>query len=143
MSDQMDSADLLALTVKIVTAQLSSQSIGAAELPALIQKVHATLKNVGAGAGTTVSARGPAVPIKKSVTASYIVCLEDRRKLKMLKRHLRTSFGMSPEQYREKWGLPGDYPMVAPNYAELRSVMAKKHGLGLKRNARRRTNGKR
>ena len=143
MSDQMDSADLLALTTKIVTAQLSSQLIAAAELPALIQQVHATLKDVGAGAGATVSARGPAVPIKKSVTSSYIVCLEDGRKLKMLKRHLRTAYDMTPDQYRQKWGLPGDYPMVAPNYAAQRSVLAKKHGLGLKRRPDRRSRGKR
>jgi len=143
MSDQIDSADLLALTAKIVTAQLSSQLLSAAELPALIQQVHATLKEVGAGTGATVNARGPAVPIKKSVTSSYIVCLEDGRKLKMLKRHLRTAYDMTPDQYRQKWGLPGDYPMVAPNYAAQRSVLAKKHGLGLKRRPDRRSRGKR
>jgi predicted transcriptional regulator len=140
MSDQSDSPDLLALTAKIVTAQLSSQLIAAAELPALIQQVHATLKDVGSDVRATVSTRGPAVPIKKSVTNAYIVCLEDGRRVKLLKRHLRT-LNLSPDQYRQKWGLAGDYPMVAPEYAARRSVLAKQSGLGLKRKGSR-TDGK-
>ncbi len=141
MTEQMDSANLLSLTTQIVTAQISSRPIHADELPALIQDVYTSLQGVGTAAAPA-GARNPAVAIKKSVTPSYIVCLEDGRKLKMLKRHLRTAYGMTPDQYRQKWGLPGDYPMVAPNYAALRSAMAKKLGLGLRRGARRRTNGR-
>jgi predicted transcriptional regulator len=138
---QADTGNLLSLTTQIVAAQLSNRPMSANELPTLIQEVYASLQEVGTGA-TPAGALKPAVPIKKSVTASYIVCLEDGRKLKMLKRHLRTAYAMTPDQYRQKWGLPGDYPMVAPNYAELRSTMAKKLGLGLKRKPGRRGNGR-
>jgi predicted transcriptional regulator len=141
MTEQTDSSDLLLLTTRIVSAQISSRMIPADELPTLIQDVYASLKTAGTGA-TMAGAQKPAVPIAKSVTPAHIICLEDGRKLKMLKRHLRTSYDMTPDQYRQKWGLPGDYPMVAPNYAERRSVMAKKFGLGLKRSAGRRANGK-
>jgi predicted transcriptional regulator len=131
MSDQIDPPDLLALTAKIVRAQLSSQLIAAAELPGLIRQVHATLRDVGVG--STVK---PAVPIKKSVTHAYIICLEDGRRVKLLKRHLRT-LNLTSDQYRQKWGLPGDYPMVAPEYAARRSVLAKEYGLGRRRKASR------
>lgn len=125
-------ADLLAYTAQIVAAYVGRHEVK--DLPALIREVHKTLAALGqytdvasaAGAGT----QQPAVPIKKSVMPDYIVCLEDGKKLKMLKRYLKTAYGMSPEQYREKWNLPPDYPMVAPNYAEKRSHLAKESGLG-------------
>ena len=141
MTEQTDSSVLLSLTTRIVSAQISSRTIPADELPTLIQDVYESLKTVGTGTAVA-GAQKPAVPIKKSVTAAFIICLEDGRKMKMLKRHLRTSYGMTPDQYRQKWGLPGDYPMVAPNYAERRSAMAKKLGFGRKRTAGRRANGK-
>lgn len=141
MTEQTDSSELLMLTTRIVSAQISSRMIPADELPALIQDVYASLKTVGTGAAMA-GVQKPAVAINKSVTPAYIICLEDGRKLKMLKRHLRTSFDLTPDQYRQKWGLPGDYPMVAPNYAERRSVMAKKLGFGRKKNGGRRANGK-
>jgi predicted transcriptional regulator len=101
------------------------------ELPGLIQEVFRTLSAVGKGAAPAEKPQ-PAVPVKKSVHPDYIICLEDGKKLKMLKRHLKTAYNMSPEQYRERWGLPPDYPMVAPNYAKHRSTLAKKIGLGTK-----------
>jgi predicted transcriptional regulator len=108
-------------------------------LPALISEVHSALNRVIGGVAPVlpVEAPKPAIPVKKSITADYLVCLEDGKKFKSLKRHLRTQYNMSPEQYREKWGLPPDYPMVAPNYAEARSQLAKKMGLGQQRRKRR------
>jgi predicted transcriptional regulator len=129
MSEQVSSSDLLKLTADIVAAHLSNNKVSAAELPQLIEQVHASLSETG-GAPVGQPRPSPAVPIKKSVTADYIVCLEDGKKLKMLKRHLKTSYDLTPEQYRERWGLPADYPMVAPNYAKKRSQLAKKIGLG-------------
>ena len=126
-------ADLLACTTEIVSAHLSNNQIAAEEIPSLIQKVYRTLANVqgdAGGVGASSERPQPAVPIKRSVTPDYIVCLEDGKKLKMLKRHLKTAYNMTPEEYRERWGLPADYPMVAPSYASQRSTLAKDIGLG-------------
>ncbi len=119
----------LELVSKIVTAYVSNNSVPISELPSLIGSVHDALSGIG---DRPVQSREPAVPIKKSVTPNYIVCLEDGKKLKMLKRHLRTAFDLSPKDYRKKWGLSEDYPMVAPKYAKRRSELAKKIGLGRK-----------
>ncbi|MDX1736709.1 MAG: MucR family transcriptional regulator [Alphaproteobacteria bacterium] len=123
--------NLLELTSEIVAAHVSNNSVNADDLPALIEKVYATPSNVGHGEAETAGDQPiPAVPIKKSITPDYIICLEDGKKLKMLKRHLKTAYDMTPEEYKERWGLPSDYPMVAPNYAKQRSKLAKKIGLG-------------
>lgn len=123
--------EALQLTAEIVTAYLSNNSISADDVPSIIRSVHATLEQLSRdGAATHDVNLRPAVPIKKSITPEYIICLEDGRKLTMLKRYLRTRYGLSPEEYRQKWGLPIDYPMVAPNYAQKRSEFAKKIGLG-------------
>ena len=129
MSEQVSSADLLKLTADIVAAHVSNNKLAAGDLPQLIAQVHASLADTG-GAAATPQRPTPAVPVKKSVTPDHIVCLEDGKKLKMLKRHLKTSYDLTPEQYRERWVLPADYPMVAPNYAKKRSQLAKKIGLG-------------
>ncbi len=129
MADQ-DNDNLLTLTSNIVSAHLSNNAVGTEEIPALIRKVYSTLANVNHDNVTSSERPQPAVPIKKSINADYIVCLEDGKKLKMLKRHLKTAYNMTPEQYRERWGLPADYPMVAPNYANQRSKLAKDIGLG-------------
>ena len=134
MSDTSSRTHVLGLMAQIVSAHVSHNAVRADALPALIQSVYATLSTVGAEPAP-VEKQQPAVPIKRSVFPDYIVCLEDGKKLKMLKRHLQTSYGMTPEQYRERWGLSADYPMVAPNYAERRSDLAKKIGLGRKRAA--------
>ncbi|WP_299812251.1 MucR family transcriptional regulator [Tardiphaga sp.] len=125
------------LTATIVAAYVGNNPTPAAELPALIGQVHAALQRV-AGGRVEVAAEPakPAVSLKKSMTADYLVCLEDGKRFKSLKRHLRTQYSMTPEQYREKWGLPADYPMVAPNYAVARSQLAKKMGLGQQRRRR-------
>jgi len=136
MPSDPKSPELLALTSEIVAAHVSNNSVAMGDLAKLIHDVHRALSAVSAG---TVSERpDPAVPIKKSVTAEYIVCLEDGKKLKMLKRHLMSSYNLTPEQYRERWGLPHDYPMVAPNYAKHRSSLAKKIGLGTRGRRKRR-----
>ncbi len=123
--------DVLALTAQIVAAHVSHNTVQHAELPGLIADVHRALTGLGKPAEAALVARPePAVPVKKSVTPEYLVCLEDGKKLKMLKRHLKTAYDMTPEQYRERWGLPPDYPMVAPAYAEHRSSLAKRIGLG-------------
>jgi predicted transcriptional regulator len=129
MSAQTDSTDLLALTAEIVAAHVSKNTVMVSELAGLIRQVHASLASVGQAPPAAVRPQ-PAVPIKKSVTPDYIICLEDGRKLKMLKRHIKTAYNMTPEQYRERWGLPPDYPMVAPNYTAQRSELAKQIGLG-------------
>jgi predicted transcriptional regulator len=129
VSDQAG-ADILELTAKIVSAHVSHNRVGPEALSSLIQSVYRSLSS--AGAGEPAPAQSPAVPIKKSVFPDYIVCLEDGKKLKLLKRHLQTSFGLSPDAYRTKWGLPRDYPMVAPSYAATRSTLAKSIGLGRK-----------
>ena len=129
MSDQVSSSDLLKLTAEIVAAHVANNKVQASELPALIAQVHASLSDTSS-VETGQPRPSPAVPVKKSVTPDYIICLEDGKKLKMLKRHLKTSYDLTPEQYRERWGLPADYPMVAPDYAKKRSQLAKKIGLG-------------
>lgn len=127
----MDTA-LLGLTSQIVSAFASKNSISAADLPSLIKSVHQSLSALGQPqeAAEPPADLKPAVPVRKSVTPDYIICLEDGKKLKMLKRHLKSSYGLSPDDYRAKWGLPADYPMTAPNYAKARSEMAVKIGLG-------------
>lgn len=141
MAHSADRSQLLALTAEIVAAHVSNNRLDAAELPALIRQIYATLAGIGAEPGgdaarPAADRPAPAVPVKKSVTPDYIVCLEDGRKLKMLKRHLMSHYKLTPEQYRERWGLPADYPMVAPNYAIRRQVLAKKIGLGKGRRGR-------
>jgi predicted transcriptional regulator len=131
VSEKPESNDLLALATEIVSAHVTNNTVAAEDLPALIRQVYATLAGIGqAPAGG--ERPQPAVPIKKSIAPDYLVCLEDGRKLKMLKRHLKTAYNMTPEEYRDRWGLPADYPMVAPNYARQRSSLAKKIGLGTK-----------
>ena len=127
-------SEILALTTEIVSAHVSNNSTGPDTVPELIQSVFDKLTAL-AGDEPASTELTPAVPIRKSVTDAYIICLEDGRKLKMLKRHLMTSYDMTPEQYRAKWGLPVDYPMVAPSYARTRQELAKKIGLGRKKPA--------
>jgi predicted transcriptional regulator len=127
------SPSLLSLTAQIVGAHASHNQVTSEALLRLIESVYTTLATVGTAAGAPTSEKAqPAVPIKKSVFPDHIVCLEDGKKLKMLKRHLATSYNLTPEQYREKWGLPASYPMVAPDYAQRRSALAKSIGLGRK-----------
>lgn len=122
------------LAADIVSAYVSNNSVPVSDLPGLISDVHAALLRVTSGVAPTVTeAPKPAVPVKKSITNDYIICLEDGKQFKSLKRHLRTQYNMSPEDYREKWGLGADYPMVAPNYAKARSHLAKQMGLGQQR----------
>lgn len=131
------SSGFIELTANIVSAYVSNNTVSASELPSLINHVHSALINVSAGRGVSVADTSkPAVSVKKSVTDEYLVCLEDGKRFKSLKRHLRTRYDMSPDQYREKWGLPPDYPMVAPKYAEARSRLAKEMGLGQQRRRR-------
>ena len=130
MSEQAKPSELLALTTNIVAAHVANNSVALADLPRLIREVHETLATVGTVASREPERPTPAIPVKKSVTPEFIVCLEDGKKLKMLKRHLKTAYNMTPEEYRERWGLPADYPMVAPNYAKQRSKLAKEIGLG-------------
>jgi len=125
------SSELLKLVSEIVASYVSHNPVPASELPAMIRSVHATLGGLtGTLAIDAVTSQKPAVTIKKSITPEYLICLEDGKKLKMLKRYLRSRYGLSPDQYRTKWGLPADYPMVASNYAAQRSEFAKKIGLG-------------
>ena len=124
--------EILALTTEIVSAHVANNNVGSAEVPEFIQKIYGKLSELATGEETSSVELTPAVPIKKSVTDDYIICLEDGKKLKMLKRHLMTAYGMTPEEYRAKWGLRPDYPMVAPNYAAKRQELAKKIGLGRK-----------
>ena len=135
---QLDHRDeLIELAADIVSAYVSNNVIPVSELSQVILDVHGTLKKVAAGeAEAQAEPQKPAVNPKKSITPDYIVCLEDGKKFKSLKRHLRTHYDLSPEEYREKWGLPADYPMVAPNYAAARSALAKKMGLGQQRRRR-------
>jgi predicted transcriptional regulator len=138
MSETSGASNYIELAADIVSAYVSNNSVPAADLPSLINEVHAALLRVTSGiAAPVVETPKPAIPPKKSVTNDYIVCLEDGRKFKSLKRHLRTQFNMSPDDYREKWGLPPDYPMVAPNYAKARSNLAKQMGLGQQRRRKR------
>lgn len=132
-----DKGNLVELTAEIVAAYVRNNSVPQADLPKLIANIYQSLAATAHVGPATVSAEvtqpKPAVPVRKSVTPDYIICLEDGKKFKSLKRHLRTHYDLSPEQYREKWGLPADYPMVAPNYAEARSSLARKVGLGQNR----------
>jgi predicted transcriptional regulator len=124
---------LITLTADIVSAHVSNNSVAVNDLPTLIQNVHSALTGLGAKAEEPEVKQEPAVSVRASIKPDYIVCLEDGKKLKMLKRHLMTHYQMTPDEYRTKWGLPADYPMVAPNYAEQRRTLAKKIGLGTKR----------
>jgi predicted transcriptional regulator len=125
------------LTANIVSAYVSNNPVPAADIPTLINQIHSALMRVSAGrADVAAEPLRPAVSIKKSITPDHLVCLEDGKKFKSLRRHLRSQYNMTPEQYREKWGLPPDYPMVAPNYAAARSQLAKQMGLGQQRRHR-------
>jgi predicted transcriptional regulator len=130
MEDEKLSGDLLSLTARIVAAHVSNNTVAIPEIPQLIDQVYNSLTNIGKEPVVLSERPQPAVAVKKSVTPEYIICLEDGKKLKMLKRHLKTAYNMSPEEYRDRWGLPADYPMVAPNYARQRSQLAKDIGLG-------------
>lgn len=137
MSDTTAAENIIELTAEIVSAYVAHNTVSANEIPALINQVHAALVRVSLGkAEISAEPPKPAVTIKKSVTPDYIVCLEDGKKFKSLKRHLRTQYNVTPEQYRDKWGLPPDYPMVAPNYAAARSQLARQMGLGQQRRRR-------
>lgn len=128
--------ELMDMTTEIVSAYVANNTIPQAALPELIKNVYSTLRGIGETNDVQPPAQlKPAVPVNKSITKDYLICLEDGQKFKSLKRHLRTHYDMSPEDYREKWGLAKDYPMVAPNYAETRSALAKQMGLGQKRKA--------
>ena len=131
MPEETPTIDVLGLTAQIVSAHVSNNAVSPDALPSLIKEVYKMLAGVGKKPAQPERPQ-PAVPVKKSVFRDHIVCLEDGKKLKMLKRHLRTAFNMTPEQYRERWGLGSDYPMVAPDYAKTRSALAKKIGLGRK-----------
>ena len=138
MNETNGNASTMELMADIVSAYVSNNIIAPGELTQLMSDVHfALLRVAGMPAEGLSEAPKPAIAVKKSVTPEYIVCLEDGKKFKSLKRHLRTQYNMSPEDYREKWGLPADYPMVAPNYAQARSQLAKKMGLGQQRRKRR------
>jgi predicted transcriptional regulator len=126
-----DKSEIIEMTADIVSAYVGNNSVSANDLPSLIQSVHRALSGVSTGVETVeVAPKEPAVPVKRSITPDYLICLEDGRKFKSLKRHLRTKYNLSPEDYRAKWGLAKDYPMVAPNYAKARSDLAKQMGLG-------------
>ena len=137
MSDTTTTNNFIELTAEIVSAYVSNNTVPSGDIPALINQVHAALARVsGAPGEPPAEPLKPAVSVKRSVTPEYIVCLEDGKKFKSLKRHLRTQYNMTPEQYRDKWSLPPDYPMVAPNYAQARSALAKQMGLGQQRRRR-------
>ncbi|AXY22910.1 Transcriptional regulatory protein ros [Komagataeibacter saccharivorans] len=131
MSDTEQDFSCLELTAQVVSAHVSNNSVAATDLPDLIRNVYQALATVGRPVEEPEKLQ-PAVPIRRSVFPDYIICLEDGKKLKMLKRHLHSAYGMTPEQYRERWGLPPEYPMVAPSYAERRSSLAREIGLGRK-----------
>jgi predicted transcriptional regulator len=130
--EQDGQTDIVSIAADIVAAYVSNNPLPVGELPKLIGDIHAALQGIGTPVTEPVVKQEPAVPIKKSVTADYIICLEDGKKFKSLKRHLATDYNLSPEEYRQKWNLPSDYPMVAPNYAAARSALAKASGLGRK-----------
>jgi predicted transcriptional regulator len=133
--DDLVKSELVELTAEIVSAYVSNNTVSAGDVPALIGEIHSALSRAAGGAAPPLEREDlrPAINVKKSVTPEYIICLEDGKKFKSLKRHLRTHYNLSPEEYREKWSLPHDYPMVAPNYAAARSALAKKMGLGTRR----------
>jgi predicted transcriptional regulator len=132
MADHSNAASCIVLTADIVSAYVSNNTVSSAEIPALISQVYSALMRVcnGAAVGAPAEPLQPAVPLKRSITPEYLVCLEDGKKFKSLKRHVRTQHRMTPEQYCAKWSLPADYPMVAPNYAAARSQLATQMGLG-------------
>ncbi len=137
MAERNESLDIIELVAEVVASYVSNNEIEASELPGFIQQVHRSFCNVGSRRAQLLHDRqAPAVSIEESVQPDYIVCLEDGRRLKMLKRHLKTAYNMTPDQYRERWGLAPDYPMVAPNYAKRRSHLAKNIGLGTRRERR-------
>lgn len=131
MTDKIENAEIMELTAEIVASYVSNNTVAGGDLAGVIHDVYRALSTLGTAAKQS-DRPNPSVPVKKSVMPDYIVCLEDGKKLKMLKRHLMTAYSMTPEDYRERWGLPADYPMVAPNYAKHRSSLAKKIGLGTK-----------
>jgi predicted transcriptional regulator len=138
MSEQQDmNQEMLALTADIVSSHVSNNTVAVSDLPTVIEHVYNTLSKLSGRAAATLEKQDPAVPIRSSIKPDYIVCLEDGKKLKMLKRHLWTHYKLTPEQYRTKWGLAADYPMVAPNYALQRQALAKKIGLGTKKTRKR------
>lgn len=128
--------ELLSLTVDVVSSHVSNNTVPVAEVPTLIEQVFGTLSRLSTPEPEPEPRPEPAVPVRRSIMPDHIVCLEDGKKLKMLKRHLKSQYNMSPDEYRERWGLPADYPMVAPNYAEQRRTLAKKIGLGTSRKKR-------
>jgi MucR family transcriptional regulator, transcriptional regulator of exopolysaccharide biosynthesis len=137
MADNPGTSNFIELTASIVSAFVSNNSVAAGDIPVLINQIHSALLRVSSGTKEqSAEPLKPAVSPKKSITPDYLVCLEDGKKFKSLKRHLRTQYNMTPEQYREKWGLPPDYPMVAPNYAAARSKLARDMGLGQQRRRR-------
>lgn len=131
-SSQPAEVDLVELSADIVCAYVSNNALSPAELPKFIGDIHWALKGLRTDAPAQQEVRKPAISVRKSITPDYLICLEDGKKFKSLKRHLRTHYNLSPEEYREKWGLPMDYPMVAPNYSQTRSKLAKANGLGRK-----------
>ena len=132
MTEKPDHFDLLSWTSEIVSSHVSNNNVSHNDIPDLIEKTYQALSGLKDGRMKTEDTPEPAVPVNKSITPDYLICLEDGKKLKMLKRHLKTAYDMSPEDYKERWGLPADYPMVAPNYAKRRSALAKDIGLGKK-----------
>jgi predicted transcriptional regulator len=137
MADNSNTGNFIELTADIVSAYVSNNTVSASDIPGLINQIHSALMRVSSGSvEISIEPLKPAISVKKSITPEYIVCLEDGKKFKSLKRHLRTQYNMTPEQYREKWDLPADYPMVAPNYAQARSQLAKQMGLGQQRRRR-------
>lgn len=133
MNEHTQDLEILNMTSDIICSYISGNKVDAAELPKLINSVYKALQNPEISGGTGKSQQEAAVPVNKSITNDYLICLEDGKKLKMLRRYLRSHYNMSPDDYREKWGLPKDYPMVAPSYSEKRSSLAKDIGLGSKK----------
>ena len=131
-AERLSRDELLRMTAKVASAYVGNNPTADSQITEIIQTVYSSLENLGSRQPDRKTTAKPAVPIKRSITSDHIICLEDGKKLKMLKRHLMTHYGMTPEDYRQRWGLPGDYPMVAPNYAEKRRELAKKIGLGRK-----------
>jgi len=131
--DQSNSSEIMQMAVDIVSAYVGNNAISAAQVPEVISSVYGSLMALSETGNGSAEPLNPAVPIRRSITPDYLVCLEDGKKLKMLKRHIRAVYGLTPEEYRMKWGLPADYPMVAPNYAKQRSNFAKQIGLGRKK----------
>ncbi|MEM8773216.1 MAG: MucR family transcriptional regulator [Pseudomonadota bacterium] len=135
----LDHGDAIMLASEIVTAYVSNNKVASDDLPELLHNIYGAVSGLADDGVMYSSSREPAVPISKSVTPDFVICLEDGKKLKMLKRYLRTHYDLSPDEYRRKWGLPADYPMVAPNYAKRRSQVAKEFGLGTSATKKRKT----